>query len=479
MNIVEEIFKRTDPTAAALVEDGKTTTYSELEKQVDACAAGFGRLANFEGRRIGMLWRDGASHVVIALAILRAGGCLVPLAGELSAVERAVVASTTALDYIVSEAGAKLGIPNLSLLHGDSCPENIAVWQCTEDRVPGFPEDRLRALDPAFVRFSSGTTGEKKGIVLSHSTLMERVIAANEGLGIGPHDRVLWVLPMAHHFAVSIVLYLWSGATTLLQKSHLGTEMIDVAIREGATVVYGSPFHHRLLAATERSTGSWRTLRLAVSTASALSEEVAFAFLARFGRALTQGLGIIEVGLPFLNTRCAASKPLSIGRPLPAFRSELRNTKGTPESDEGELFLSGPGMVDAYLAPWQTRPNILRDGWFGTGDIVRRDADGDHFLLGRTRSVINVGGLKCFPEEIEAVLNLHPGVARARVIGKSHPQFGSMPVAEIIPVNRGEPPSQTSLLAHCRLRLARYKMPIEYRLVEQIELTASGKIKRA
>jgi long-chain acyl-CoA synthetase len=155
---------------------------------------------------------------------------------------------------------------------------------------------------------------------------------------------------------------------------------------------------------------------------------------------------------------------------LPDYAAEVRG--------EGELFLRGPGMFDAYLHPWRPRGKVLEDGWFRTGDLAQVDAEGDFQLLGRSHSVINVAGLKCFPEEIEAVLCEVPEVKRARVVGKPNPRFGAVPVAEIVPRDPANPPKISALAAYCRGALARYKVPVDFKLVESVPLTPSGKIQR-
>ena len=185
---------------------------------------------------------------------------------------------------------------------------------------------------------------------------------------------------------------------------------------------------------------------------------------------LTQGLGIIEVGLPLLNLCSPREKPESVGRPQPDFAAQVRSG--------GELYLRGPGMFDAYLRPWRTRDEVLEGGWFRTGDLADIDSDGDIRLLGRSHSVINCGGLKCFPEEIEAVLCEHPGVFAARVFGKENARFGAIPAAEIEVRDPAQPPGTRELLKHCARRLAAYKVPVSVQVVERIARTASGKIKR-
>ena len=446
MNLVHSIFEQANPAGTALICGDDEISYGRLIEMTQAAAK---RIAATPAARVALDCPNGVAHVVLALAIVYAGKCLVPLASELAGPERERIIRETGVGAIVDAAGTVREVP--------------------VPAEPGFDETSLAALNPAFIRFSSGTTGTSKGVIISHETLLARITAANRGLRIGPADRIVWILPMAHHFAVSIMLYLRHGAATVIVDSHLGEEVLAAARQRGGTVLYGAPFHHALLA-VEPSGRPWPTLRLAVSVAAALPLPTAQAFDARYGVPLSQGLGVIEVGLPLLNLHAAREKPGSVGRPLPDFQAEVRAGD--------ELYLRGPGIFDAYLRPWRRRETVLEDGWFRTGDLARIDADGDVFLLGRSHSVINVGGLKCFPEEIEAVLNELPGVAAARVTGRENARFGAVPVAEIEPCDPARPPTPGELASHCRRALASYKIPVSFQLVKSIPRTASGKIQR-
>lgn len=457
MNIVELIFQRSTAADTAVISPELRLTFGELEQRMTACAQ---RMAadpawpRKDRPRIGLDAPSGADYIVVALAILKLGACFVPIPHELTAAERAQLAASTALDAIVHAQNA----------------EDWRLEAVAHDTPPGFDEAALAALNPAFIRFSSGTTGASKGIVIAHETLLGRITAANEGLRIGPRDRVLWVLPMAHHFAVSIVLYLYHGATTILAPASDPKVMIEMAREHGATVMYGSPYHYTMLSG-QPDAASMGGLRLAVSTAFALTPEVAELFASKTGLHLAQGMGIIEAGLPLLNLHHAATRPTSVGQPLPVFQVKL--------SADGELMLKGPGLFDAYLSPWQPRSAVLREGgWFATGDIAETDDDGCFYLRGRVRSVINVGGLKCFPEEVEAVLLTHPQVKAARVSARAHPALGAMPAAEIIPADAEAPPKAAELRKLCQERLAAYKVPLFYTFVSELPLTASGKLRR-
>jgi long-chain acyl-CoA synthetase len=477
VNILDQIALRASAERPALMADGMAISYGDLLERVSRVAGWLKRLPGFRLEpvpRVGLACGNGVDYIVCALAVLKAGGCLVPLADELTDAEREELLERTRLCGVVLGCGVKWRRGEV-VSHESSTG---AGWLPLENHHLDREAD-FAALDPAFIRFSSGTTGRSKGVVLSHGRLRERIEAANAALGIGPGDRVLWMLPMAHHFAVSIILYLYHGACTVLSESHLAAEVLETARSSRATVVYGAPFHFSLLAA-DPGGYRWPDLRLAVSTAAPLPEQVAAAFSTRFGKPLVQGLGVIEIGLPLLNTGGAEDAPCAVGRPLPAFDVELRDEEGLPVAagNIGELWIKGPGMFDAYLSPWQTLDEVCVDGWFPTGDLAETDAAGRVFIRGRKKSVINVSGMKVFPEEVENVLRKHPAVAACRVSATSHPVLGSVPVAEVVP-HEGHELAARELIDWCRKSLSPYKVPARIRQVERLELTASGKIRRA
>ena len=453
MNIAEEIFRKADASAVAIFHDREEITYAALDRESASLAELLRPLIEpLPCPRVGLECPDGADYIALALGIVRAGGCFVPLAPELTAPERQRVIEEVRLDVVVKKtASGDLRMETLS----HSSPD------------PGWLTP-LSHIRPAFIRFTSGTTGQAKGIVLSHKTLLDRITAANEGLGITPCDRILWVLPMSHHFAVSIMLYLWNGAAIVLPRSNLPGDLLEASKRSGATALYAAPFHFEMLSGCEASDSvSWR---LAVSTTAPLATSIAERFAVKFGIFPSQALGIIEVGLPCLNVPTPARHPASVGRPQASFQAKLQGSL---------LLLRGPGCLDAYLSPWQPRSEILdHDGWFATGDIAEIDDEGFITLLGRTSTAISMGGMKFFPDEVEAVLNSHPAVQVSRVMPRPHPDFGMIPVAEVVPCEGVPAPSRLDLLNLCRRELSAYKVPVEIFFVGDIPLTPSGKIKR-
>jgi long-chain acyl-CoA synthetase len=186
-------------------------------------------------------------------------------------------------------------------------------------------------------------------------------------------------------------------------------------------------------------------------------------------------LGVIELGRVSLNTTDPRGRWNSVGRPAGGFRVRIND----PDADGcGEVAVAGPGIFDAYVAPWIPRDALLLDGWFPTGDIGRLDADGFLFLLARKTAVINLAGRKVFPEEIESVINRHPAVRESRVYGKPHAHLGEVVEAEIVLASPDA--SLDSVRAFCRDHLASYKIPMRFSIVSALPRTpVTGKIRRA
>jgi long-chain acyl-CoA synthetase len=462
---------RERPSATALLAEGsqglRRVCYDALVERMDAGAVRLAAAGVREGERCGLVAEQGPGFVEEALSILAAGACLVPISSDHTGPTLERFAAQASLHHMVWETS-----------DGAKCESRGAV-----PAVDGAGEEAFRALEPAYLRFTSGTTSERKGVILSHRRIEERLAAANQGLRVGPEDRILWLLPMAHHFVVSILLYLRYGATILLPASPLARPVLELAARERATLLYASPYHHHLL--SKDSSGiALRDVRLAISTAEGLRADVAARFRERFGIALAQALGIIEVGLPVINLADAQTKPTALGRPLPAYDVWLRGEDGRrlegPGGPErtGEICIRGPGMFDAYLAPWTPASQIVEPDGFRTGDQGWFDADGTLFLAGRRKSRINMAGMKFFAEEVEAVLARHPSVRECRVLARAHPQLGEIPVAEVVPADAAHPPRKSELIAHCRAELPTYKIPRELHLVAELEHTVTGKVKR-
>ena len=489
-SLADDLFTRAaaqrDHPAILGPRPGQCLTYWELAEQVRTLAGRLEASGIGPGMNIGLHYPSGVSYIVYTYAIWAVGACVTPIPTELAGAEKRLIPRYIALDAVVTAARGHQPLLEEAGRIEAELPEQALLLTDTRLRAPP-PE--LAALHPAFIRFTSGTTGAAKGVVLSHATIRERIAAANAVLRIGPADRVVWLLSMAYHFAVSIVAYVSYGAAIVLPANAFGESILKAANAHHATLIYGSPTHYELM--THDADGHLPdSLRLAIVTTARLRPALAKRFQERFGTALNETFGIIEIGLPAINHDDPQGHRGSVGRVLPAYTlklvpSDVAADDGEADDDgrTGEVLLQGPGLLEAYYDPWRPRAAILaeRDGWLATGDLGRLDADGFLTLVGRVKDLISVGGMKFFPQEVERVLMQHPAIAEACVYGIAHPRDGEQPRADLILAETNAvaaPPTAAALEAHCKQALAPYKIPHRFRIVAELPRTASGKLLR-
>jgi long-chain acyl-CoA synthetase len=475
MNIVELIRQETRHLAdkTAVVQSARKISYGELLGRIAALKELLLDRGIVSGQRIAFRCSDGIDYVIGALGLLESGAAVVPLSDSLTAVE-----VTEAIERI--DVSGILTHSSLPTVPGDESAikvDDLFRWR-PRASDPNLNR-RCDDLGAAFIRFSSGTTGESKGVVISHRSIVDRTDAANQGLRISEKDSILWVLGMSHHFVVSILLFLRKGATIIVANHGFPFTVIEAAQNQNPTFIYGSPVHFHLLAVAPTLPGkALASVRMAISTSMKMPPEIYEKFLEKFSVAPSEAYGIIEIGLPFINTEAGGEGAKTVGRVLPDYQVKIARSDA---DGIGEVLVKGKGMFDAYFSPWRLRDECLEDGWFHTGDIGKIDQGGRLCLLGRSKSVIVCAGMKVFPEEVEALINSIPGVRESLVSGKEHPQYGQVPVAQVI--FNGNVSNSAELInelrAHCRKSLSAYKIPVEFREVTMLVKTVSGKLVRS
>jgi long-chain acyl-CoA synthetase len=461
MNLNEPLENsvRRRPQKTAFVEDSCEISYAALAEKIDDFAEKLKSLQLPPGSRVGLCFSNSVNYVALTYSLWKINSIVVPVPTECPPEELSEMAAAMELAAILSHK---------PLLQSKPLGPEIFV---SKFKLATPPNNH--GLNIAFIRFTSGTTNARKGVVLCHETIRDRVFVANKAFQITESDTVIWCLPMAHHFLITIVLYLNAGATVVLARHVTARPFLEAANQWRGTILYAAPFHFSLLAC-DNSGAQIESVRLAVSTTCALPQDVSEEFFKRFGKPLVPALGIIELGLVALNSEDPRGRWNSVGKPLADFRVKIISPD---ENGVGEIAVAGPGICDAYAAPWQPREQILRDGRFITGDIGRLDTDGFLFLISRKAAVINLAGRKVFPEEIESVLNRHPAIRETRVFGRVHPHLGEVVEAEI--VLSAENASIENLSHFCREHLASYKIPTRFHIVPALPRTPlTGKIRR-
>ncbi|MBK6542048.1 MAG: acyl--CoA ligase [Flavobacteriales bacterium] len=468
MNVFERIKQRAArwPGRPAIHCARGTLTFQQVIDAAEQVADDLVSSGVKAGTGLGISDHNSAEFIIAMLAGLRCGAVVVPIASNLTTTERDALIEGVGLHALLCEGEGErsifIGTRHFHLRRMHRAEERIAP----------------HIAEAAFIRFTSGTTGTSKGVVLSHRTVIERVEAANKGLGLSEHDAVVWVLPMAYHFVVSIMLYLYFGTAVILCADFTAQAIAHCAARFKGTLLYAAPTHIRLLVA-DRAVTSLGTLRSVISTSAGLPLGLCAQFKERFGLAVSQAFGIIEVGLPIINTERSDEAPEAVGHALPDHEVAILDDAlhPLPDGSTGLLAVRGPGLFDGYLSPPVSRDQVLRQGWFLTGDLAVRTADGLVSIKGRRKSMINIAGNKVFPEDVEAVVNAHPQVQASRVFGGAHPLFGEIVEAEVV-LAPGAQLDPEDIVSFCRERLSAYKLPQRIHFVEALAMTATGKVKR-
>jgi acyl-CoA synthetase (AMP-forming)/AMP-acid ligase II len=475
MNVFETlaVSARAWPERTAIIDAGGSLDYRSLWREVEALRVQLDRLGVRPGQGIGVRARNGRAFVIGALAALGCGAVIMPIHHQLKPDELSDMLAQAPLSAILDD-GSGAAQPGKTITLAE--PGGNGLRFTPIDNAP--PRLAPHIDDAAFVRFTSGTTGAAKGVVLTHRDVLERTHAANSGLGLTSADNILWVLPMAYHFYVSIILYLEAGATVIVSADYLAGSLLDTAAKHQATFLYITPMHVRMMNSDQSGRGLPPSLQRVMSVSAKLHPQSALDFLARYHVPVSQGYGIIEVGLPIQNIAEAAEHPEAIGRPVQGFEVKILDEAGRPVAagETGQLALRGPGMFSGYLNPPRARAEVLHDGWFHTGDLAHCDAGGRVVLDGRTTSVIHVAGHKVFPEEVAAVLDHHPAVLRSRVCARPHAQMGEAIHAEV-QLRPGQAASPEDIIAYCRRRLSSQKVPATLEILAQIPTTTSGKVR--
>ena len=459
------------PDRLAIADEHGTLTFAQLYEQTEALKNKL--LAAGVQKQTGLsIITKNSRHFSIGLYAGLACECVVmPLAPYQRPDEIRKALSEARIHFILTDNAEIAQLGSHAALLSPSFYFSTTGFDIHDHTVPFLRQ-------AAVMRFTSGTTGDAKCVVLSHESILERIEAANEGLQITENDRVIWVLPMAYHFIVSIMLYVRFGAGIIICEDFLAENMVENAEKYQGTFLYASPLHIRLLASAKKDF-SLPHLKRVISTTTGISPVICKSFEEKFHLPVSQAFGIIEIGLPIINFKKSKENPEAVGYALPAFTISVLNNdmQILPPNNIGKLAIKGPGMFDGYLSPPTPRSNILEDGWFLTGDLAVVHDDGLIEIKGREKNMINVSGNKVFPSEVEEAINQFPGVVMSKVYGQLHPLMGEIVTADVV-LMTVTTFDQEDLISYCRQVLSPFKIPQRIRVVENIEMTGSGKIKR-
>ena len=480
--------------AGALISRSRTITYGDLRSQVAGYRAGLAGLGLAPGDRLGLVCGNNWYFVASYLAALGAGLVAVPLNPSSPARELEHQLAAVGARALVVAPGGRTSFSGINRAQVPTL-EHVIVTEALDAPGAVLLDDLVRTEpapmverepdDVAVLMFTSGTAGSPKAAMLTHRNLLANIEQMQSYDARRQHDDdvSMCVLPLFHIFGLNVVLglSLAAGSRVLLIERFDPSSALDAIIGHGVTIVPGAPGMWTAWAQLPGVTSdSFASVRLAASGASKLPVEVAEAFQRRFGVTITEGYGLTEASPVVTTSAGVATKPGSIGVPLPGVQVRLVDPDGDDVliGDAGELWVKGDNVFKGY---WEdedaTASALTKDGWLRTGDVAVVDEDGFLFLVDRVKDLIIVSGFNVFPAEVEEVLLEHPGIEAAAVVGVPHPYSGEAVKAYVV-AKPGRSLEEDDVIAFAADRLARYKCPDKVMFVDELPQGASGKILR-
>ncbi len=463
--------------------DGTATrlTFGELDARSTRLAVALRQRGLKPGDRLAFFLANRPEIIDLWLAALKTGIILVPTN---------VLYRERELRHIISDAAPRAVVTTRDL--AAHLPAGVDVW-LVEDAATWFTDSADRAgaaalpaaptddATPLALIYTSGTTGAAKGAVLTQGNFLANGRELVRAWEFTAADRLLCTLPLFHVHGLANAVHCW-----LLSGCHLRlTERFEHAQAPGwfeeyqPTVFFGVPamFVRLLEVPPARAQAIGQRLRLAVSGSAPLPAEIHERFRALFGSVILERYGMTETLMNVGNPYHGERRPGTVGRPFAHVEVEIRDDAGVPVADgaTGELWVRGPNVCAGY---WQ-RPDATaaawREGWFRTGDIGVRAADGYITLQGRRSDLIISGGFNLYPREIEELILEQPGVKEAVVVGVADPVRGEVPVAYVV---AGDDFDAARATQHLRTQLASFKIPRGFVRVAALPRTALGKIQK-
>jgi len=491
-------WAQVEPDKTALVDltDGRSHSYAALNQRADRAARMLAdQLDVGAGDRVALLGENRLEQVELFFAVAKLGAVLVPVNWRLSPDEVAYIladAEPTVLFYgsdvdATAEALAN-GLWSGTLVAFDHDGDDAGGYEARLERAATDPvaTEDIAENTPLMLLYTSGTTGRPKGAILTHGTITWNAINTATGWDLRADDITITHTPFFHTGGWNVLTLplLHRGATVVLARRFDPAQTLRAVAQHGVTVLFAVPtMFQMLLEEPGFAEADLASVRFFISGGAPCPIPLIEAFAQR-GLVFKQGYGLTEVGPNcfVLHERDAIRKAGAVGFPVLHLDTRLVDGDGreVPPGAVGELQLRGPTVCAGY---WKnadaSTAAMVGDGWFATGDLFRQDPDGYHYVVGRLKEMFISGGENVYPAEVERVLYQVEGVVEAAVIGMPDEKWGEVGHAFVALARDGnQPPTAEELLAFCRDKLARYKVPKALIILDSLPKGASGKIEK-
>ena len=495
-NLVRRAAER-DGDRPALLFRQESISWAELDHDVDAVSRGLaGQCA--PGDRVAVALGNVPDFARVYLGALRAELVAVPINPSYRASELAHVLSDSGASILVAGSGVAREVAEVR----SQLPELREVYQpggapgtdLAELFVAGAPVPNPSGGENlAVLLYTSGSEGKPKGAMLSHRALLANLDQLDriQPRLLASGDVVLVALPLFHSYGLGPGLHaiVRHGCTGVLVERFDPTDALQRIHRHRASVVLGVSQMYLAWSLLEDVGEAFASVRLAVSGAAPLDTDTQHRFLDATGHHVFQGYGLTEAAPVLTSTLMSpVPKPGSIGRPIPGVDLRLvgmdghiieigeEDEDGTPGTDPGEVWVRGGNLFSGYWPDGRDGPD--EEGWWPTADIGYADADGDLFLVDRLRELILVSGFNVYPREVEQVLEGHPAVREAAVLGVPHPYTGETVKAYLVAESETTVTAD-ELISYCEQQLARFKCPTSVEFVDSLPRSVTGKVRKS
>ncbi len=484
-NFAEPLAKAAaeDPDHHAVRLDDAVLSYGELEAAA-ARAAGLLREKGVKaGDRVGMQMPNVPYFPILYFGALRLGAVMVPMNPLLKKGE---------VSYHLSDSGSRVHLGWHDFADAAQGGSEEAEAECIVVK-PGEFDELLKEADPvedvverddddpAVIIYTSGTTGTPKGAALTHKNLRCGSDVGRDLVDADSDSVVVATLPLFHVFGMNSIMNTTvraRGLMTLVPRFDPG-KVLEIIERDHVTTFGGVPtMYSALLNHPDREDHDVSSLNLCISGGSPLPVEVLNGFDEAFGATILEGYGLSETtGMGTFNTRDRERKPGSIGVTVGGTEVRLVDDEDNEvdEGESGELTMRGPFVMTSYWNKEDATEEVMKGGWFHTGDIATRDEDGYLFIVDRKKDLIIRGGYNVYPRELEEVLYSHPAVREAAVVGMPDDSLGEE-VGAAIALKDGESVEPDELRDYMKEKVAAYKYPRKVWLVDELPKGPTGKI---
>ena len=497
LSILLEESARRDPERPALTIGKTTISYKVFHEKVCQAANAFTKKGIGYGDKIALLCPNIPQFPIIFFGILKTGAVVVPLSIFLKPEEIAYQLSDSESKMLLCFAGTsempvgKFGREGFD--NSGTCTEFISIGNIAEDiqnfddliadEETYFESHITSSEDTAVIIYTSGTTGKPKGAELSHINLFTNAEASTTIIASAEFEAQLVVLPLFHIFGLTVMMLagIRKSLHLILLSKFDAKEVYRLIPHFNIRIFAGVPSMYWALLNeenTEENMSSIKKLRICISGGASLPVKIIDEFENRFGVPIIEGYGMSE-GSPVVtfNQLKIGRKPGSIGTPIWGIEVKIvdDHCKELPTGEKGELIYRGPNVMKSYYRKPKETEEVLKNGWMFSGDIAVKDEDGFFFIVDRKKEMIIRGGMNVYPREVEEVMMRNPDISMVAIIGIEDEKLGEEIKAFVVR-KKESTVTEEDIKLWTKERIARYKYPRIIEFIDEMPLSATGKI---